>query len=156
MQRACQELLLLHSFEHRSGLDWGTGNMHADRIGVAMNQRLVKCWNSTRKLERDTCRDSVEFFRQANAITLLDVSKKLQMHSAGVEVVVTRDWPIEFCGWDVRKMNWANAMELPVMGWPIIALAQCPRIGISVVTMPGDRIGVRDICGGEEAVTNAV
>ena len=42
------------------------------------------------------------------------------------------------------------------MGWPIIALAQCLRTGISVVTMPGDRIGVRDICSGEEAVTNAV
>ena len=127
----------------------------ADKIGVAMNQRLVKCWNSTRKLERDTCRDSVEFFRQANAITLLGASEKLQMHSVGVEVVVTRDWPIEFCGWDVRKMTWAKTMKLPVMGWPIIALAQCLRTGISVVTMPGDRIGVRDICSGEEAVTNA-
>ena len=76
----------------------------ADKIGVAMNQRLVKCWNSTRKLERDTCRDSVEFFRQANAIKLLDASERLQMHSAGVEVVLARDWPIEFCGWDVRKI----------------------------------------------------
>ena len=83
----------------------------ADKIGVAMNQRLVKYWNSTRKLERDACRNRVEFFRQANAIALLDVYEKLQMHSVGVEVVVTRDWPSEFCGWVVRKINQAKTME---------------------------------------------
>ena len=46
-------------------------------------------------------------------------------------------------------------MKLPVMGWSIIALDQCLRTGVSVVTMPGDRIGVRDICTAEGAVTSA-
>ena len=126
----------------------------ADKIGVAMNQRLVKCWNSAKKLERDTCRDSVEFFRQANVISLLGPGEKLQMHAAGVEVVTTRDWPVEFCGWDVRKMTWATVMKLPVIGWPIMALAQCLRTGISVVTAPGDRIGVKDMCADEEVTMN--
>ena len=53
-------------------------------------------------------------------------------------------------------MTWAKATKLPVMGWPIIALARCPRTGISVVTMSRERIGVRDICSDQEAVTSAV
>ena len=47
-------------------------------------------------------------------------------------------------------MTLATVMKLPVMEWPIIALAQCLRIGISVVTSPGDRIDVKDMCADEE------